>query len=236
SANICAARMPALVAPALPMATVATGIPAGICTIESSESRPCSDVEGMGTPITGSVVSAAITPARCAAPPAPATITRIPRLAALRANSLVRAGERCAEAMSISYAMPKPSSALATSRMTSRSESLPITIATRALFFICLSVCQERPRSNVVPILHTVEMNLTGSVVRACQGFAKVERARADIKDASAGGDDVAVAHGRACVKYLHPGHTCGSFQAGNHPPGFIAARIAAGCEHDAAR
>jgi len=32
---------PALVAPADPMATVATGTPAGIWTIERSESRPC---------------------------------------------------------------------------------------------------------------------------------------------------------------------------------------------------
>ena len=59
---ICAARIPALVAPALPMATVATGMPAGICTMESSESRPLS-TDVIGTPMTGSVVSAAMTPA-----------------------------------------------------------------------------------------------------------------------------------------------------------------------------
>ena len=39
------------------MATVATGMPAGICTVASSESSPFSEVEGMGTPITGSEVS-----------------------------------------------------------------------------------------------------------------------------------------------------------------------------------
>ena len=83
--RICAARIPALVAPGFPIATVATGIPAGICTVASSESIPCNEVEGIGTPITGSVVCAAITPARCAAPPAPAMITRMPRSAALRA-------------------------------------------------------------------------------------------------------------------------------------------------------
>ena len=99
---ICAARIPALVAPGLPMATVATGIPAGICTVASSESIPCSEVEGMGTPITGSVVWAAITPARCAAPPAPAMITRMPRPAAFLRVSAVRSGERCAEVTSIS--------------------------------------------------------------------------------------------------------------------------------------
>src|SRR5271165_7123263 len=99
---ICAARIPALVAPGLPMATVATGIPAGICTIASSESSPSSAVEGIGTAITGSVVSAAMTPARCAAPPAPAMTTFTPRALSPREYSLVRAGERCAEVMSIS--------------------------------------------------------------------------------------------------------------------------------------
>jgi len=39
SPTFCAARIPALVAPGLPMATVATGIPAGICTVASSESK-----------------------------------------------------------------------------------------------------------------------------------------------------------------------------------------------------
>jgi hypothetical protein len=39
----------------------------------------------IGTPITGSTVCAAMTPARCAAPPAPAMITCMPRLAALDA-------------------------------------------------------------------------------------------------------------------------------------------------------
>ena len=39
-ARICAARIPALAAPDSPSATVATGIPRGICTIERSASRP----------------------------------------------------------------------------------------------------------------------------------------------------------------------------------------------------
>ena len=56
SPSICAARIPALVAPGLPMATVATGMPAGICTVASKESMPCREVEGIGTPITGKVV------------------------------------------------------------------------------------------------------------------------------------------------------------------------------------
>ena len=67
---------------ALPTATVATGTPAGICTIESSESMPSRYFSGTGTPITGSGVTAASMPGRWAAPPAPAMITRSPRPAA----------------------------------------------------------------------------------------------------------------------------------------------------------
>ncbi|MNN84228.1 hypothetical protein D3C81_2013640 [compost metagenome] len=43
----------ALIAPALPMARVATGMPAGICTMESSESTPESIADCTGTPSTG---------------------------------------------------------------------------------------------------------------------------------------------------------------------------------------
>src|SRR5687767_11930164 len=46
----------ALAAPASPMAKVATGMPFGICTVESSESSPCRCFEGIGTPRTGNVV------------------------------------------------------------------------------------------------------------------------------------------------------------------------------------
>ena len=71
------ASNPALRPP--PMATVATGMPPGICTIESSESRPFRLLLSTGTPTTGSVVWLATMPGRCAAPPAPAMITRSPR-------------------------------------------------------------------------------------------------------------------------------------------------------------
>ena len=67
---------------ALPIAIVATGTPGGICTIESSESSPSSVLPRTGTPITGSLVLAAVIPGRCAAPPAPAIRTRSPRAAA----------------------------------------------------------------------------------------------------------------------------------------------------------
>ena len=69
---------------ALPTATVATGTPAGICTMESSESMPSRYFSGTGTPITGSGVTDASIPGRWAAPPAPAMITWSPRPAASR--------------------------------------------------------------------------------------------------------------------------------------------------------
>ena len=75
-----AASSPALRAP--PIDTVATGTPAGICTMDSSESMPSRYFSGTGTPMTGSGVTDASMPGRCAAPPAPAMTTRRPRAAA----------------------------------------------------------------------------------------------------------------------------------------------------------
>ena len=85
SASSDAARMRTASSPALralPTATVATGTPAGICTIDRSESSPSRCSRGTGTPITGNGVTAASIPGRWAAPPAPAMITRSPRPAA----------------------------------------------------------------------------------------------------------------------------------------------------------
>ena len=62
----------------LPTAKVPTGTPPGICTIESSESSPSVLHAFIGTPNTGSEVMAAVTPAKCAAPPAAAIMTSMP--------------------------------------------------------------------------------------------------------------------------------------------------------------
>ena len=56
-------------------------------------SIPSSD-DFIGTPITGKVVEAAITPGRCAAIPAPAMITSIPRFCAFLAKDSTSAGVR----------------------------------------------------------------------------------------------------------------------------------------------
>ena len=84
------------------MATVATGIPLGICTIEYRESRPPREVVCMGTPITGSGNSAAHMPGRWAAMPAPAMMTFMPAASAPFAYSKNTSGSRCAEMIRIS--------------------------------------------------------------------------------------------------------------------------------------
>ncbi|ANB13352.1 transcriptional regulator [Sugiyamaella lignohabitans] len=68
------------------IATVATGTPRGIWTIECSESTPSRTLPFTGTPITGSEVIAATIPGKWAAPPAPAMIAFTPLEAASTAN------------------------------------------------------------------------------------------------------------------------------------------------------
>src|SRR6476620_11033631 len=81
-------------------ATVATGMPLGICRMDNTESHPSMELEDFtGTPITGSEVIDATIPGRCAAPPAPAMITFIPRCLASAAYLIIRRGVRCADTM-----------------------------------------------------------------------------------------------------------------------------------------
>ena len=133
------------------MATVATGTPLGICTVASSASIPPSVPEGaaIGSPITGSVVCAASTPARCAAPPAAATIAFTPRPRASLARAIARSGVRCAEATCISYGMPKDASASAAGFTTGRSESLPITIRTSPFASFAIQAPFDVPYSKI---------------------------------------------------------------------------------------
>ena len=79
------------------MATVATGMPVGICTVDKRASIPSIAPPLTGIPITGSVVLAAIAPARCAAIPAAAIITPKPFSSALEENSFASTGVLCAE-------------------------------------------------------------------------------------------------------------------------------------------
>ena len=86
------------------------GMPAGICTIDSSESMPFSVFDCTGTPSTGSEVLAAVMPGRCAAPPAPAMMTSRPRSRAVAAYSNSRSGVRWAETTRTSCGTPSFSS------------------------------------------------------------------------------------------------------------------------------
>ena len=58
------AKYPAFIAPALPIATVATGTPLGICTVDKRASNPFKGPPSPGTPITGKVVLEATFPAK----------------------------------------------------------------------------------------------------------------------------------------------------------------------------
>ncbi|SVB02774.1 uncharacterized protein METZ01_LOCUS155628, partial [marine metagenome] len=126
------ANIPAFLAPPDPIAIVATGIPGGICTVEYNASIPFKGPPSIGTPMTGSVVCAAMAPARCAALPAPAMITSMPRLLALSAYSIVVFGDLCADDIVISKEISNSSKILAHSFILSKSESLPITMLTKA--------------------------------------------------------------------------------------------------------
>ena len=137
-AMIWAASRPAFSAP--PTATVATGMPGGICTVESSESKPPrahgdrhADHRPRGVRGDGArQVRRAARAADNALTPRPASFT----------NAAVSSGVRCAESTRTSTASPSASSTLAAGRMVSRSDFDPIMIATsiaRRVAHACLS-------------------------------------------------------------------------------------------------
>ena len=95
----------ALAAPGLPMASVATGTPFGIWTMDSRESMPCKQVDGTGTPNTGTIVLAASIPGKCAAPPAAAMMIFSPRGSASSAYWKSQSGVRWAETIRASWGM-----------------------------------------------------------------------------------------------------------------------------------
>ena len=139
------ASRPAFVAPELPTAVVATGMPPGICTMESSESQPESAWERTGTPMTGNVVCAATIPGRWAAPPAPAMMILSPLARALCANSPMSSGVRCAETTCFMYGTSKRSSISQAYLMVSQSLAEPIITATCGLFAVILPPAHVRP-------------------------------------------------------------------------------------------
>ena len=133
SARISAASVAALRAPQAPTATVATGMPGGIWTIEYSASMPFSSLDASGTPMTGSGVYALQTPGSAAAPPAAAMITSKPRSRADETNSRTLSGVRCADITCTSCSIPNFVSVSMHACMTSMSDFDPISTATSAL-------------------------------------------------------------------------------------------------------
>ena len=101
--------------------------------MECRESTPERARLCTGTPITGSVVSEATIPGRCAAPPAPATITRNPSCLAWRAKSTISSGVRWAESTRTSTLTPSSSRAETAGFRVGKSESLPMITATRGV-------------------------------------------------------------------------------------------------------
>src|SRR5438093_2686272 len=120
-----AARIAAFTAPGFPTASVPTGTPAGIWTIDSSESSPES-LDSSGTPSTGSVVFAATAPGNAAAPPAAAMITSRPRSSAVAAYSASSSGVRWAESTRVSNGTPRDSRVSAVCRIVSQSDLEPM--------------------------------------------------------------------------------------------------------------
>ena len=127
TASSATANNAALVAPASPMANVATGTPAGICTIECRESTPARCFDATGTPSTGTVVLAASMPGRWAAPPAPAMMQVSPRRRALAAYSNMASGVRCADTTCASYGTANRSSTATARDIVAQSLVEPIT-------------------------------------------------------------------------------------------------------------
>ena len=103
--------------------------------IESMASRP-SSIPLMGTPITGSVVLAAITPGSAAAMPAAAMITFTPRSLAPFANCSTASGVRCADSAFTSKGICISFKNLQAFSITGRSLVLPMIILTCGVIFL----------------------------------------------------------------------------------------------------
>ena len=119
---------------------IAAGTPGGICTIANKESSPPASLVSIGMAITGNIVNDATTPARCAAPPAPAITTRSPRWTAVREYSATSSGVRCALITRASQRMPNSSQASAAFFIVGQSVSLPIRIPTRIWSVVLMKV------------------------------------------------------------------------------------------------
>jgi len=119
--------------PTLRIDTVATGTPAGICTIDNKESIPSSVSNARGIPITGSGVAAATIPGKCAAPPAHAIMHFSPLPWAALAYANIFSGVRCADTTPTSNGIPNSAKTSTVGSTVTQSESDPIIKPTSAV-------------------------------------------------------------------------------------------------------
>ena len=112
----------AFFAPGLPTASVPTGTPPGICTMDNRESKPSVLQAFIGTASTGTDVIAAVTPAKWAAPPAAAMMTSMPFSVEAFTQRCNSSGVRCADMTLASYGTPRSLSCFAQFSITDQSE------------------------------------------------------------------------------------------------------------------
>ena len=150
---------------ALSTPTQATGTPGGIWAIESSASSPpATEVDDVsGTPITGRSVCAAHTPGSAADSPAPAMITRSPRIRAFFAYSATISGSRCADITRTSCRIPRSVSSFAAFSIAGMSDLEPMTMPTRG-------ASTSRPSSSV-----SSSVSVSG-LMRRCPGGRSCRR------------------------------------------------------------
>ena len=132
-ARMATASSAALVAPALPMASVPTGTPAGICTMESSESTPLqrAALDGHAEHRHGRLRRDHAGQVRRAARARDDDFE--PARLGLAANSAISSGVRCAETTRHSCGTPNCFSTSAAWRIVSQSDLLPMMTATRGI-------------------------------------------------------------------------------------------------------
>src|SRR5262245_47398815 len=194
--------------------THATGTPGGICTIESSASRPLMTLleEVSGTPITGRSLYEATTPGSAAAIPAPAMSTLVPRSAAVDAYSATPRGSRWADRTWSPPEIPRSSNSTQAGSMASRSDSEPmriptsgptpsnssITVRGRGLSSgIGVNGCER----DVVTVLDFADFDLLGCPIGGLSRGRDRVAQPGDVQDTSAGRDERALPDGRPGVE-----------------------------------
>ena len=115
-----------------------------------------SSIPLMGTPMTGNVVEAAITPGRAAAIPAAAMMTFNPRSLAWVANCSTASGVRCAERALTSKGICKASSCLQAFSITGRSDVLPMIMLTNGVIFYFIRVVRGSRVIRDVRVIRTI--------------------------------------------------------------------------------